>query len=118
MKLPNGGAQCSMQKHTIHFKPSWWKQNNSSNWNNRNSNQNTSEYVKVSKLKRVFEEFQKESQVIEVNDGTEGTQSTTEQLGTSGTIPRKRNVKQFSALVKKIIVVLTALSNRSQCKIA
>ena len=62
MKLPNGGAQCSMQKHTIHFKPSWWKQNN--------SNQNTSEYVKVSNLKRVFEEFQKESQVIEVNDGT------------------------------------------------
>ena len=74
--------------------------------------------MKVSNLKKVFEEFQQESQVIEVNDGTEGTQATTEQLVNSGTIPRKRKVKQFSALVKKTIVVLTALSNRPQCKIA
>ena len=56
----------------------------------------------------MFEEFQQESQVIEVNDGTEGTKATTEQLVNSGTIPRKRKVKQFSALVKKIIVVLTS----------
>ena len=48
-------------------------------------NQNTSEYVKVSNLKRVFEEFQKESQVIEVNDGTEGTQVNQEQLVNTNT---------------------------------
>ena len=98
MKLPNGGAQCSMQKHTIHFKPSWWKQNNSSNWNNRNSNQDTSEYVKVSNLKRVFDELRKE--VIEI-DNNDGTQDTTEQLS-NGIIPKKKKVKQFAALIKRM----------------
>ena len=56
------------------------------------------EYVKVSNLKRVFEELRKEVIEIDNNDGNKDKDEFNPHH-----IPKKRKAKQFNALVKKML---------------